>query len=72
MTAKPERILEVVGALLYCAFMYQQITGEGDMTYARILHTSARTFQRIAQFFGAAGIRAEQAYWRAIEAERMN
>lgn len=72
MTAKPETIVEIVGAVLYCVFMYQQISGEGDLTYARILHTTARTCQRIARFFGEAGLRAEHAYLRTIELERMN
>lgn len=72
MKAKPETVLEIAGAILYCVFMYQQIMGEGDMTYARVMHSMARVCQRVARFFGEAGIRAELSYRRAMEIERMN
>lgn len=72
MKAKPETILEIVGAVLYAIFMYQQITDDGDMTYARVLHSTARTCQRVARVVGQWGLRAELAYRRVLEAERMN
>ncbi len=70
--AKPETIVELVGAALYAVFMYQQITGDGDMTYARIMHSTARVCQTIARRFGQLGIRAELEYRRAVETGRMN
>lgn len=72
MAAKPETVVEVIGAILYSVFMYQQIMGDSDMTYARIMHSTARVCQSIARTVGQAGIRAELAYRRAMEAERMN
>lgn len=72
MSAKPETIVEIVGALLYTVFMYQQITGDGDMTYARIMHSTARVCQSLARRIGQLGIRAELEYRNAIETGRMN
>lgn len=72
MSAKPETIVEIVGAILYSIFMYQQITGESDMTYARIMHTTARVCQSLARRIGQLGINAELAYRRAMDAERIN
>lgn len=74
MSAKPETIIEIAGALLYCVFMYQQITTDDSvgMTYARVMHRTARFCQSIAQRFGQWGIAAELEYRKAIDAERMN
>lgn len=72
MSAKPETIVEIVGAILYSVFMYQQITGDGDLTYARIMHSTARVCQSVARRIGQWGISAELEYRKAIDAGRMN
>lgn len=74
MPAKPETIVEIVGAALYAVFMYQQIRADDSvgMTYARVMHNTARACQGIARRFGQWGLAAELEYRKAMDAERMN
>lgn len=72
--AKPETVVEVVGAILYAVFMYQQIMSDEsvDVTYARLMRRTARVCQSIAHRFGQWGISAEIQYHKALDTERMN
>jgi hypothetical protein len=74
VSAKPEAIVEVIGAALYCVFMYRQLTTEEPvgMTYARIMRGTARMCQYVARHFGQWGLTAELEYRKAMDAERIN
>jgi len=72
--AKPETVAEVVGAILYCVFMYRQLTTDEPVgiTYARVMRGTARVCQAIARRIGQVGIAAELEYRKAMDTERMN
>jgi len=72
--SKPETVVEVVGALLYCVFMYRQLTTDEPIgiTYARAMRSTARVCQSVARRFGQWGLQAEMEYTRAMDMERMN
>lgn len=74
MSAKPATVIEVIGAALYCVFMYRQIMNDEsvEMSYARFMRGTARFCQSVAQRFGQWGITAELEYRKVIETERMN
>lgn len=74
MSAKPEAVLEVIGAILYCVFMYRQLTTDEpiSVSYARFMRGTARMCQSVARRFGQWGISAELEYRRAMDVERMN
>lgn len=74
MSAKPEAIVEVIGAALYCVFMYRQLAADEPVgvTYARAMHGTARLCQSIARRFGQWGISAELEYRKAMDTERIN
>jgi hypothetical protein len=74
VSAKPEGIVKVIGAALYCVFMYRQLTTDEPVgvAYARAMRGTARVCQAVARRFGQWGLNAELEYRKALDVERMN
>lgn len=65
-------VLEIIGALLYCAFLIDQMMVNDDDLYAKVLRGFARICRYIAGNVGYAGVLAEREYARVMELGRMN
>jgi hypothetical protein len=65
-------VLEAIGALLYCAFLIDQMMVNDDELYAKLLRGFARTCRFIAGHVGYAGVLAEREYAKVMELGRMN
>lgn len=65
-------ILELLGALLYCVFLVDQMVVSDDELYAKMLRMVARACRFIAGHVGYFGVQAEREYARVLELGRMN
>jgi type IV secretory pathway TrbL component len=70
--AKVLVLLEAIGALLYCAYLVDQMMLSDDELYAKILRTFARICRFVAGHVGYAGVIAEREYAKVMELGRMN
>jgi hypothetical protein len=67
-----QRLVEIVAASLYCAFLAQELLHEDGMLYARFMKMVITTSRTVARVAGYVGIQAELEYGRAVDRERMN
>jgi hypothetical protein len=63
-------LVELVGAVLYCWWLYSEITKSDNMT-AELWYYIAKLFQNIAAYFGRLGLAAELEYHQAAESGRL-
>lgn len=72
--AKAPTWLESIAVILYCVFLYQQISDDTstDDTYARLMRAGAKVCTNTARIIGQWGLWCELEYHRAREIGRMN